>query len=103
MGYELCQRWWFQWLERLWRPLLSWALAINLVAYAARAPFGRPLDLAVLAALAALAGIPFAQRGLEKVARARTEAKAAVEAVRAMPNGAAESALKPDVPAGEVA
>lgn len=102
MDYDVCERWWFQWLERLWRPLLSWSLAIVLVAYAARGPLGLPIDLAVLTALAALAGIPFAQRGIEKIAKTRTEHKAAVAAVAAAPNGKPDSAFKPDVPPGEV-
>lgn len=102
MHFDLNQQRWFQTLQGLPRPLLTAALCTAFAFYAWRAALGWNVDLAVFAALGTAAGVDVIRRGVEKATQKATEAKAAVEAVRAAPNGRPDSAAKPDIPKGEL-
>ncbi|MEO9521701.1 MAG: hypothetical protein ABJC88_16990 [Parasphingorhabdus sp.] len=70
---NLSDRFWFQLLERCWRPLQQWGFAIAAVAYGFRPVFDASFQVETFAALAAAGGVGFVARGIEKVSRAHVE------------------------------
>lgn len=66
MNYP-CDRRWFQWLEKVNRPVTRWGLSIVAVAYGARAVIGLPFEEVHFLALAGVAGFTYWRRGDEKL------------------------------------
>jgi len=68
-GWVIGETWWFQFLERGWRPVQQWGFAIAAVGYAFRPLFDRSFQIETFAALAAVSMGGFFGRGIEKVGR----------------------------------
>ena len=100
--YDLGDRPWFQWLQRLPRPLQSWGFGVAAVSYAFRPHLGLSFNLEVFAALAAAAGVAFITRGVEKHSTAKVAANAAVqvEQARSLLIDPDSGATRPDIPEG---
>ncbi len=67
MNKSPCETPFFQWLDKLNRPVTRWGFSIVAVAYGARAVLGADFDPMAFAALVAPAGFTYWRRGDEKL------------------------------------
>ncbi len=67
MNKSPCETPFFQWLDKLNRPVTRWGFSIAAVGYGMRAVIGLPFEETYFVALAGIAGFTYWRRGDEKL------------------------------------
>ena len=64
---NICNRWWFQAIEKLQRPVWRWAMGVPPLIYAWRGSLGADFSEGIFLAMCIPPGAAYVQRGVEKL------------------------------------